>query len=131
LSIDDGPSNDDRRHNLSFNGLYTLPYGIQLSGLFRYGSPLPWTVTSVTFIYTRVEPRNSRRGHDYRDADARLSKVFKIRERFSATAFWEVFNLFNYDNFYNFAGSLQSSSFGNPQSALPKRAQQGGFRFEF
>ena len=131
LSIDDGPSDQDRRHNLTFNGLYTLPHGIQLSGLFRYGSELPWTVTSVTFIYTRVEPRNSRRGHDYRDADVRLSKVFRIRERFTATVFWEVFNLFNYDNFYNYQGSLQSSSFGNPQSEFPKRAQQGGFRFEF
>jgi hypothetical protein len=58
-------------------------------------------------------------------------QVFKFRERFAATAFWEVFNLFNYDNFYNFQGSLQSSSFGNPQSEFPKRAQQGGFRFEF
>lgn len=77
--------------------------------LFRYGSEVPWTVTSVTFICTRVEPRDSRRGHDYRDADVRLSKVFRFRERFAATVFWEVFNLFNYDTFYNYQGSLQSS----------------------
>jgi hypothetical protein len=41
ISVDDGPSDQDRRHNLALEGFYALPYGIQASGLFRYGSPLP------------------------------------------------------------------------------------------
>lgn len=131
LSLDDGPANEDRRHTLAFVGMYTLPHGIQISGLFHYGSPLPWTVTSIYDIYVRPEPRNDRRGADFKDADVRFSKTFKCRERFSATLMWEVFNLLNSNNFYNYAGSLQSSSFGNPQSELPKRAQQGGFRVDF
>ena len=60
-----------------------------------------------------------------------MSKIFKLRGRLTATGFWEVFNLFNTDNFYNFQGSLQSSAFGQPQSEFPKRAQQFGFRLDF
>lgn len=131
IAPDDGPADQDRRHTVAFEGMYTLPYGIQVSGLFRYGSPLPWTVSSIFDIYFRPEPRNDRRGADFKDADVRFSKIFKIRERFSATLMWEVFNLFNSNNFYNYAGSMQSSAFGNPNSELPKRAQQGGFRVDF
>lgn len=131
LSIDVGPANNDRRHNLTFDGSYTFPLGIQLSGLFHYGSPLPWSVTSVTVVYARPEPRNNRRDDDYKSADVRLSKVFKLGPHLSATGFWEAFNLFNTDNFYNYQASLQSSSFGQPQSEFPKRAQQVGFRLEF
>jgi hypothetical protein len=131
ISVDDGPSDQDRRHNLSFEGMYNLPFGIQVSGLFHYGSALPWTVTSIYDIYFRPEARNDRRGVAFKDADVRFGKVIKIRERLSATLFWEVFNLFNSNNFYNYAGSLQSSAFGTPNSELPKRAQQGGFRIDF
>src|ERR1035437_4902610 len=88
LSIDVGPANNDRRHNLAFDGSYTFPLDIQLSGLFHYGSPLPWSVTSVTDIYARPEPRNNRRDDDYKSADVRLSKVFKLGPHLSATGFW-------------------------------------------
>ncbi len=131
LSLDNGPDDQDRRHNIAFDGVYTLPHGIEFSGIFHYGSPFPWTVTSIFDIYVRPEPRNDRRGDDFRDADIRLSKIFKLSERYSIRAFWEVFNLFNTDNFYNYQGSLQSSQFGQPQSEFPKRAQQGGVRFDF
>jgi hypothetical protein len=131
LSIDEGPANNDRRHDLAFDGSYNLPLGIQASGLFHYRSPLPWSVTSVAIVYARPEARNNRRGDDYKAADIRVSKVFKLQTRLTATAFWEVFNLFNTGNFFNFQASLQSSQFGQPQSAFSKRAQQFGFRFDF
>ena len=56
--------------------------------------------------------------------------MFKIG-RLSVSGFWEAFNVFNDDNFFNFQGSLQSSTFGLPQSEFPKRAQQLGFRLDF
>jgi hypothetical protein len=37
----------------------------------------------------------------------------------------------NTDNFINYAGSLDSSSFGQPLAALDKRRQQLGFRIDF
>ena len=51
----------------------------------------------------------------------RVSKIFKFGSRLSATGFWEVFNLFNTDNFTSFQGSLQSSQFGQPQAEFPCR----------
>ena len=48
LTVDVGPANNDRRHNLSIDGAYSLPFDIQASGIFRYGSALPWSVSSVT-----------------------------------------------------------------------------------
>lgn len=131
ISVDDGPANYDRRHTLNFDGMYNLPHGIILSGLYSFGSPLPWTVTSINDIYFRPEPRNDRRGDDLNTTNIRVSKVFKIRERLSATLMWEVFNLFNTNYFYNYAGSLQSSAFGTPSNDLPTRAQQGAFRIDF
>ena len=131
ITVDDGPAASDRRHTLNFDGSYSLPYGIVFSGLFNFGSPLPWSVSSIYDIYFRAEPYNDRRQSDLNNVDIRASKVFRIRERFSATFMWEVFNLFNSNNFYNYAGSLQSSAFGRPSSDLPKRAQQGAFRIGF
>lgn len=131
LSIDIGPASEDRRHNLSFDSLYSLPLGFQFSGIWRYSSALPWSVSSQLVVFARPEPRNSRRGDPYNSADLRVGKTFKLGERITAAGFWEVFNLFNTNNFTNYAGSLQSSRFGQPQSAFPKRQQQFGFRFDF
>jgi outer membrane receptor protein involved in Fe transport len=131
LSLDDGPDDQDRRHNVTADLLYTFPHGLEISGLFHYGSPFPYTVTSIYDTYIRPEPRNDRRGDDYDDTDIRASKIFRLTERFQARIFWEVFNLFNARNFYNYQGSLQSSQFGQPQSMFPSRAQQGGFRLDF
>ena len=131
ISVDDGPEASDRRHTLNFDGIYNFPYGIVVAGLYSYGSALPWTVTSVNDTFFRPEPKSSRRGVNLNTTSIRASKVFRIRERISATLMWEVFNLFNTNYFYSYAGSLQSSSFGTPGNDLPARAQQGGFRLDF
>lgn len=62
--------------------------------------------------------------------DVRLSKIVRIGA-LRITGFWEIFNALNTDNFINYAGSLQSSSFGQPLAALDKRRQQLGFRVDF
>ncbi len=130
LSIDDGPTNEDRRHNLVIDGSYIFPAQFQLSGIWHYSSPLPWTVTSQFIVFARPEPRNSRRGDNDMDMDLRFSKGFNFGDR-SVTVFWEAFNLFNTQNFTRYQGSLQASNFGLPQSAGPMRQQQFGFRFDF
>jgi Carboxypeptidase regulatory-like domain/TonB-dependent Receptor Plug Domain len=131
LSIDEGPANEDRRHNLVFDGSYVLPFDFQLAGIFKYASPLPWSVTSATVVFARPEPRGSRRGDNYWIANLRVGKAFKLGGRVTATGFWEVFNLFDTDNFTNFQASLQSSAFGTPAAEFPKRQQQLGFRLDF
>jgi Carboxypeptidase regulatory-like domain/TonB dependent receptor/TonB-dependent Receptor Plug Domain len=131
LSIDEGPANEDRRHNLVFDGSYVLPLDFQVAGIWRYSSPLPYSVTSATVVFARPEPRGSRRADNYRSLNIRLSKVFKLGGRTSATGFWEAFDVLNTDNFTTFQGSLQSSQFGQPQAEFPKRQQQIGFRLDF
>jgi hypothetical protein len=131
LSIDEGPANEDRRHNLVFDGSYVLPFEFQVSGIWKYSSPLPWSVTSATVVFARPEPRGSRRGDNYRITNLRVSKAFTFGGRLTATGFWEVFNLFDSDNFTNFQASLQSSAFGTPAAEFPKRQQQLGFRLDF
>ncbi len=135
LTEDQGPDSADRRHNLVLNGSYGFPFGIQLSGIAIYRSAAPFSVTTRFQLDSdpfrdRPEPRNSRRGDDERTVDVRLSKIVGIGA-FRVTGFWEMFNALNTDNFVNYAGSLQSSSFAQPLAALDKRRQQFGFRVDF
>jgi outer membrane receptor protein involved in Fe transport len=136
LSEDEGPDDNDRRHNYVFNATALLPLDIQLAGLWVYRSALPYSVSTAFQLDTdpfpdRPEARNSRRGDSEQTVDVRLSKIFRLGSRVSATAFWEVFNLFNTDNFLRYQGSLQSSAFGQPITQLPKQRQQFGFRVDF
>jgi len=136
LSEDEGPDDNDRRHNFVLNGTALLPLDIQLAGLWVYRSALPYSVTTAFQLDSdpfpdRPEPRNSRLGDSEQTVDVRLSKIFRLGSGVSATAFWEVFNLFNTDNFLRHQGSLQSSAFGKPISQLPKQRQQFGFRLDF
>jgi hypothetical protein len=134
FGIDVGPSPSDRRHTLNADAMYTLPFSIELAGLFHYGSALPWTASSNLISapsLVRYEPFDDRRGADYKQMDVRLSKTVKFRERWSATVMWEVFNLFNNENFYGYASTIQSSAFGQPSNMLPPRQMQGGFKVDF
>jgi len=131
LSIDEGPANEDRRHNLVFDASYLFPLDIQLAGIWRYSSPLPYSVSSATVVFARPEPRNSRRADNYNALNLRASKMFKLGGHVTATGFWEAFNLLNTDNFTSYQGSLQSSQFGQPQAEFPKRQQQIGFKLDF
>jgi outer membrane receptor protein involved in Fe transport len=131
LSIDEGPTNEDRRHVLVADGSYQFPFGIDTSGIWRYYSALPYSVSSRFVVFARPEPRNSRRGDNEINLDLRVGKTFKFGDRRSAAIFWEMFNVLNTDNFQAYQGSLESSLFGLPARALPKRRQQLGFRLDF
>jgi hypothetical protein len=131
LSIDEGPTSEDRRHVVAIDGSYLLPWDFQVSGLWRYYSPLPYSVSSRFVVFARPEPRNSRRGDNEFNMDLRVGKNFKLHGRMGAGIFWEMFNVFNTDNFQAYQGSLESSAFGLPSRALAKRRQQFGFRFDF
>jgi hypothetical protein len=131
LSVDVGPTNEDRRHIVVMDASYEFPLAFQVAGIYRYYSPLPYSVSSRFWINTRLEPRNSRRGDNEKNLDLRVGKVFKLPRNASASFFWEMFNVLNADNFQAYQGSLESTAFGQPARALPKRRQQFGFRVEF
>lgn len=131
LSIDIGPTNEDRRHVSVTDFSYIFPLDFQVSGLVRYQSALPYSVSSSAIVFARPEPRNSRRADSESVVDFRVGKNIKLGGRRSAAIFWEMFNLLNSTNFIQYQGSLQSTSFGLPQGTGPRRRQQLGFRFDF
>ncbi|HTK29569.1 MAG TPA: carboxypeptidase regulatory-like domain-containing protein [Vicinamibacterales bacterium] len=137
LNEDLGPDDNDRRHNLVFDASYLVPkIDVQVAGISTYRSALPYSVsTSVQLdadpFSDRPEPRNSRRTASERNTDLRIAKSVKLGGRRSVTAFWEMFNVFNVDNWLRFQGSLQSAQFGLALTEGPKRRQQLGFRFDF
>jgi outer membrane receptor protein involved in Fe transport len=137
FSEDFGPDNNDRRHNVVVDGSYIVPrIDVQFAGIASYRSALPYSVSTSFQLDSdpfsdRPEPRNSRRGAIEKNVDLRLSKIFRFGGRYTATAFWEMFNVFNSDNWLRFQGSLQSATFGLPLTEGPKRRQQFGFRFDF
>jgi outer membrane receptor protein involved in Fe transport len=131
LSIDIGPTNEDRRHVVASDFAYVFPLDFQLAGIARYQSALPYSVSSSLIVFARPEARNSRRGDGESNLDLRVSKNIKLGGRRAATVFWEMFNVTNTINFLQYQGSLQSSSFGLPQAAEPMRRQQFGLRFDF
>lgn len=136
-SEDEGFADNDVRHTLAINGSTTLPLGMQLSGLWTYRSALPFSaVTSAPrpdgkpFGF-RPEPRNARRGDSAHSLDLRVTKTVEIGERFAASAFLEVFNLTNEDNYGDYIGTVTSALFGQPTTAGPKRRTQLGLRIDF
>ena len=137
LNEDLGPDDNDRRHNFVLDGSYLVPkIDVQLAGITTYRSAVPYSVsTSVQLdadpFADRPEPRNSRRGATDKSTDLRVSKIVRLPGRVTATAFWEMFNVFNVDNWLRYQGSLQSAQFGLPLTEGPKRRQQLGFRFDF
>ena len=136
LSEDQGPDNTDRRHNLVVNGNYTFPWDIQLSGIWAYRSAPPFSVTTREQLdddpfADRPEPKGSRRGDSFSSVDLRATKGFKVGGRVRLAVFWEMYNLFNTDNFFGYVGQRESPLFGLPTAAYEKRRQQGGVRIDF
>jgi hypothetical protein len=137
LDEDRGPDDNDRRHNLVLDASYLVSMiDAQVAGIVSYRSALPYSVSTSFQLDSdpfsdRPEPRNSRRGDKESTVDLRVSKIFRFGGRYTATAFWEMFNVLNVDNWLRYQGSLQSATFGRPLTEGPKRRQQVGFRFDF
>ena len=136
ISEDQGFDSADRRHNLVVSGDYTFPWDIQLSGIFAYRSAPPYSATTFQQLDSdpfldRPEPRNSRRADSFKTVDIRATKTVKLGGRARAAVFWEVYNLFNADNFTSYVENLDSPLFGLPTTAFEKRRQQGGIRIDF
>jgi hypothetical protein len=81
-----GPSDHDQRHRLVASATAVGLAGFQLSGIFTYGSPLPFNVVtgtdrnSDTTVNDRPAgvSRNSERGFSFASLDLRLGRRFAI-----------------------------------------------------
>jgi hypothetical protein len=157
-----GPTIFDERHRFVISGFFQLPWGFEVTPLFQASSSRPVNNRSgidndgdgridldrlcvdgtVTNGCEMVEV-NPLRGDPFVQLDLRTAKRFDIGERASIRAFWELFNLFDRDNFCNNFGNNQNSpstflqplgycggqGFGGAFSG-PMRSQFG-LRFEF
>ncbi|HEV2182645.1 MAG TPA: carboxypeptidase regulatory-like domain-containing protein, partial [Candidatus Acidoferrales bacterium] len=108
---DYGPSGEDVRHRLVIAGIFRTPGGFEISTLSQFESARPFTITTPVDVNGVGDALNDRavingvqttmdqfRGTPYIQIDMRVSRPFKIGERFTGTPFVEFFNLFNRNN---------------------------------
>jgi hypothetical protein len=151
-----GRSDNDQRHVLAASGVLTAPEtaggglwrravaGFQLSSIFRYGSALPFNITTGadrnndTNVNDRPAGvgRNTGDGFDFAALDLRLSRSIRFNERFGLEVIVEGFNIFNRANFQlpnaTFGtGSTPNPNFGSPTAAADPRQIQFGLRLSF
>jgi Carboxypeptidase regulatory-like domain/TonB dependent receptor len=118
---DYGPSGEDVRHRFVFAGTFRAPGGFELTTLTQAESARPFVITtsdngariSVNGVPTSLDEF---RGTPYIQADLRVSRPFKIYERWTVSPFIEFFNLFNRNN--------PGANYVTNVSALPVPAAQ-------
>ena len=100
---DYGPSGEDVRHRFVLAGTVHIPGGFEVSGISQLESARPITITNadnsariwVNGVYTSLDEF---RGTPYMQSDLRVTRPFKIGERWQIDPFAEFFNLFNRNN---------------------------------
>ena len=114
-----GPLDTDARHKITFSAVYRAPWGINLSGMLRYRSALPYSerngrdANGDRFnedLAPGVDHVNSLRGESFSQVDVRVSKDFAIWSSISIELIAEMFNVFNDENPSAFNGSRFTGS---------------------
>jgi hypothetical protein len=106
---DYGPSGEDVRHRFVLAGTLHLPGGFELSTINQVESARPITITNANNtdrIYVQFSGQSQPmytsldefRGTPYIQSDLRVTRPFKINERWQVDPFIEFFNLFNRNN---------------------------------
>jgi Carboxypeptidase regulatory-like domain len=106
----------------------------ELQGLVdAYNMNIAGTMTPSGDIYPVVSlPSSFGFGDLFQSYDARLSKIFKYRERMSLELIGEVFNMFNISNLTNFDPTLNNNTFGQATARAGQGFGFGGPRaFQF
>ena len=100
---DYGPSGEDVRHRFVLAGTLHIPGGFEVSTIAQFESARPITITNedntgriwVNGVYTSLDEF---RGTPYLQTDLRVSRPFKVGERWQINPFAEFFNIFNRNN---------------------------------
>ncbi len=128
------PLDTDARHRVTLSALYNAPFAINVSGILRYRSALPYTQFAGTDLNrdgfnSDVAPGrslNDRRGSSFSQIDMRLSREFKFTENFGFELIGEVFNLLNEENPAGFVSNGTPTTFaGDPLQGEQRLAQLG------
>jgi hypothetical protein len=147
LEAEYAPSVADQRHRFVFNGIWSLPWDFQVSGLYFFGSGERfnnsyggdlrntggWSSGRLRPDGT-VVPRNSFVGKPVHRVDSRLSRRFSFGG-VAVDGILEVFNLFNRANYGSYVLQESNRNYGNPQPsnslAYQPRMAQFGLRLTF
>jgi hypothetical protein len=156
LRDDRGLSDNDQRHRLTLSGSFNAPKkiennlvrkffgGFQVSYIFTFASGLPFNIVTGSDrngdTNNNDRPigiaRNTGRGFDFASFDLRLSRLFRLNERFNLELLAEGFNLFNRANYSvpnnTFGtGVTPLAAFGRPTAAFDPRQIQFGVKLSF
>ncbi len=134
-----GPLNTDARHRVTLSGLWRAPWGLNVSGMFRYRSALPYTafvtqdLNADGFLLDLPGRRgiNSERGSKFTQLDLRLSKEFSFADVVSVEIIGEVFNVFNEENPAVFDRFGTPNAFAGDPLQGEQRLAQLGLRLSF
>jgi len=142
-----GLATTDQRHRAVVNGIYSPGLGIQVSGLYFYGSGQRMAVRygsdlrDIGFGSVQrlrpdgsIIPRNAFIGQPVHRVDMRLQKSIALGRR-SLAGIVDIFNLFNRANYGSYTLTETSAAFGKPSYnsnlAYQARMLQLGFRLAF
>ena len=106
---DYGPSGEDVRHRFVLAGTVHIPGGFELTTVNQFESARPITITNANNtdriwlqfngqsqpVYTSLDEF---RGTPYIQSDLRVTRPFRINERWRIDPFLEFFNMFNRNN---------------------------------
>ena len=140
-----GLATSDQRHRAVFNGIWELPYGFQVSGLYFFGSGSRYAPTAggdrrnrgtATGSRLRADgslvERNSFVGDPIHRVDFRLSKTFSVVRSVRLEGMLDTFNLFNHRNHNVYVLSeANAATYGRPSDGNLARQLQFGFRATF
>jgi len=139
----------DQRHRATVNGIWSLPYDFQLSGLYFYGSGARFNTvyggdrrllgvspSGRLGPNNALAPRNDFVGKPLHRVDIRVLKRVNLGGSAKLDGILEVFNLFDHSNFGSYSTNLSvPASYGlpvqNTNVAYSPRIMQLGFRFVF
>ena len=142
----------DQRHRAVFNGIWDIGYGLQLSGIYFYGSgerrrtnfgsdlrDEGGTVGIIGSARLRrdgtIIPRNGIVGDPLHRVDVRFQKELSLGGQRHIYGILEVFNLFNHANYGSYTTNESNANYGKPsandQLAYQPRMLQLGFRTTF
>ena len=136
-----------------FNGIWQIPHGPQLSGLYFFGSGQRLATQYGADLRDRgrasqggvgagrlrpdgtIIPRNPFVGLPLHRVDLRVSRQVSLYRSLKVEGIFEVFNLFNHVNYGSYVTVEASAAYGrpsqNPAAAYQPRMLQLGFRVAF
>jgi carboxypeptidase family protein len=142
LLVDERFLNGDQRNRATINGIWELPAGFQLSGLYFFADNGKMTPTSgldvlglgasttaslvgtnagITGSANRLRrdgtliARNSFDRADLHRVDMRIQKRFRLSGRVTLDGIAEVFNMFNHANYNAFVTNEAAANYRQPQ----------------